>query len=112
MSQRKPILPDRSAPWIVWGIILMILGQLVFGYGQYRALMGFLSPVPYEAGNGAVILGALVVLVGLVIGTNGVGRLARNVDDLAKRAAIRDFDERTAAEEARAQRMAQRMSDG
>lgn len=70
----RPTLPPRSAGLLVAGLLALIAGQVL-------ALSSTDSAV-----------GIVPSLLGLTLLVLGIGRLAANVDGLARRAALRDFE--------------------
>lgn len=82
----KPNLPPPSAGMLTLGLLAMVAGQVLV----------------LADTDGAVA--AIVSLVGLVTLVLGVSRLASNVDGLARRAAIRDFEAARAQGEGHATR--------
>lgn len=77
----------ESAPILVVGIIMSVIGGAIFSVQQQSYLYeqltssGWSSPSP-----GGMVWGALIALVGLVMTLVGVNRLAANVDRAASAA--------------------------
>lgn len=75
--------PARSAPLLVWGLVLLLLGQWFYTTGQAARLEAALRPFSSGAGEGQIALGAIASLVGFIMLAVGVHRLASHVDTLA-----------------------------
>lgn len=80
----------RSAPGVAVGLVLLIIGQVLFDLGRQAALESALSSSLYSSGSDGgplMIIGAIVALVGLVTLVRSVFILASNVDLAAEFAA-------------------------
>lgn len=75
--------PKASATLLGFGVVVLVIGQVIYSAGQQQAIEAVLNPYR-DAGNGQTI-GALVSLVGLVMLVNGLLNLARSIDYLAAR---------------------------
>lgn len=82
------LTPRRSAALLVWGLVLVVLGRLLW-------VASLADPVAREEGaqhSVGVFFGVVLLVVGVVMVLVGVWRLASNVDGLAERAALRDAE--------------------
>ncbi|KQY41872.1 hypothetical protein [Cellulomonas sp. Root137] len=74
----------RSTGLLIWGIVLLVLGQAVWSNGQQSALLDSLTSSGFldtsSDGQTAIVIGALMALVGLILLILGVVRLSTNVD--------------------------------
>lgn len=82
-----PPEPPRSAGMLVWGILALVIGQVLYQAGQQQAVVEAVSGV--SEGDGAVLtfFGVALSLVGLVWLLIGVHRLASGVDRLVRASA-------------------------
>jgi|GEM_PF-7082174 len=83
---RKP-----SAAGLVWGIVLLILGQGIFQLGQQMQFQQALNDVvnPYSTGDGgtpAIVIGILIAILGLLLTVGSIARLAVQIDITYNRA--------------------------
>lgn len=83
---------SRSAGLILTGIILSIVGNLIFALDTYRnliaAVTAFGSPDLSMAG---MVIGALIMVVGVIVTIVGIYRAAANLDYLTQREKDRQF---------------------
>jgi hypothetical protein len=92
MSQRR-FSAAPSALQLVWGIILLVLGQALWLVGQQQALQASLIGPRYSDSSGGmplIVIGGLASLAGLIALLTGVWKLASSIDYLAKRTVDRD----------------------
>ena len=81
----RPIFAP-AARMLTWGLVLLVVGQFIYTSGQQSALEDALSGSPFSSGDGsgAMIVGAIASLIGLLLVVNGVWRLASHIDRLAR----------------------------
>lgn len=80
---------EPSAQSLTWGILGLVIGQVIYLIGRQSALEAALGSSYYGSGSAgmvAIVIGALVSLAGLVALLIGVYRLGVNVDVTAKAA--------------------------
>lgn len=77
----------RSAPWIIWGIVLTVIGTAWFEQAYVKYTMEVLtsSGMFDEPSYTAVQISAVIAVVGLIVLVRGLWMLAKNVDNLAAR---------------------------
>ena len=72
-----------SASRLTWGLVLLLVGQVLYSGGQQAALRNALNTYRDSgSSDGVIIVGAIVSFVGLVQLVVGVHRLAHSVDTM------------------------------
>ncbi|MFD6093851.1 hypothetical protein ACFWGN_17180 [Oerskovia sp. NPDC060338] len=75
-----------SGGLILWGVVALVLGQVLYAAGQQSQLNAALSPYSTDTGSGPLIfIGAAISIVGLVLVVRAVLRLAERIDFLYHR---------------------------
>lgn len=83
----QPVKIKRSAGMLTAGILAMVIGQFIYSAGQAQTIQAALTSYSFDDGDGggALAIGGIVSLLGLVFILIGVVRLAGHVDDIAAR---------------------------
>lgn len=99
MTSEKPAIPaiptkrpaaPKPAPastgLIQWGVIALVVGQVLYAAGRQSQLSAALNPYATDSGSGPLLfIGGLISIVGLVLTVRGVLRVASRIDFLYRR---------------------------
>lgn len=78
-------VPKSHAVLITVGIVALVVGQVIYDGGRQQAIESSISLYSSNDGGGAIIVGGIVSLYGLVSLVIGVYRLATAVEYLTRR---------------------------
>ena len=96
----------RSAAAVVSGIVVLLVGVLVYQAGQLQSLRALVGDGYGDEGTRTMVTGAVIGLIGLVTLLVGVWQAAVNIDLAGLMAARALFDEEQAKKAARDERPA------
>ncbi|MBE7700048.1 hypothetical protein H9623_06970 [Oerskovia sp. Sa1BUA8] len=81
-----PKPPPSSTGLIQWGVVALIVGQILYNAGRQSQLSAAMNPYATDSGSGPLILiGGLITLAGLVLAVRGLLRVASRIDFLYHR---------------------------